>query len=379
MNEIYFDNASTTRVDKDVAELMVQVMREDYGNPSSLHKRGVQAQLLVERAQKQVLSSLGAKKGQVLFTSGGTESNNLALFGGSDAKKRRGNRIITTTIEHSSVLSTARELSKRGFELIEISPESDGRINPEKLLDACNGDTILVSMMLVNNEVGSLQPILEVSKKLRAKSPNALLHTDAVQAFGKIPLSVSALGVDMLSLSGHKIHAPKGVGALYLAEKVRITPLLYGGSQQGGLRPGTESVPMISALGLAAIKAVENLAENRSKAEETKQELLKRLSAMQNVVINSAEQNCSPFLLNCSVVGYRSETMLHFLASHGIYVSSGSACSKGAKSHVLSAMGKSDREIDSALRISLCKYSTPQEAAHFCDTLALAMQSLRQA
>lgn len=378
MNEIYFDNAATTRVDEDVVALMAQVMREDYGNPSSLHTRGVQAQLLVERAQKQLLSALGAKSGQVLFTSGGTEANNLALFGAADVKKRRGNRVVTTLIEHSSVLSTAQELTRRGFEVVEIAPEADGRVSVEKLLNACHENTILVSMMLVNNEVGTVQPVAEVAKKLHAKAPHALLHTDAVQAFGKIPFSVSSLGVDLLSLSGHKIHAPKGVGALYLADGVRITPLLYGGSQQRGLRPGTESVPMITALGLAAKNAADALAENRTRVQQAKDALIRGLSALPNVVINSPDENCSPFLLNCSVVGYRSETLLHFLASHGIYVSSGSACSKGAKSHVLAAMGKSAREIDSALRLSLCKYNTTQEAARFCDILSLAMQSLRQ-
>ena len=378
MDEIYFDNAATTRVDEDVVALMAQVMREDYGNPSSLHTRGVQAQLLMERAQKQLLSALGAKSGQVLFTSGGTEANNLALFGGADAQKRRGNRIVTTSIEHSSVLATARELARRGFEVVEVQPESDGRISTARLLDACNEHTVLVSMMLVNNEVGSIQPIAEAAKKLRTKSPHALLHSDAVQGFGKIPFSVSALGVDMLTVSGHKIHAPKGVGALYLAGRVRITPLLYGGSQQRSLRPGTESVPMIAALGLAAKNAAGRLDENRARAQQTRGALVQGLSALPNVVINSPAENCSPFLLNCSVVGYRSETLLHFLASHGIYVSSGSACSKGAKSHVLAAMGKSVREIDSALRISLCEYNTPQEAQRLCEVLSLAMQSLRQ-
>ena len=378
MNEIYFDNAATTRVDADVVTLMAQVMREDYGNPSSLHTRGVQAQLLVERAQKQLLSALGAKSGQVLFTSGGTEANNLALFGGADAKKRRGKRIVTTSVEHSSVLAAAQELARRGFELIEIAPGADGRVSIDALLDACNEDTILVSMMLVNNEVGAMQPVAEVAKKLRVKAPNALLHTDAVQAFGKIPFSVAALGVDMLTLSGHKIHAPKGVGALYIADRVRITPLLFGGSQQRGLRPGTESVPMVAALGLAAQNAAGRLQENRVRAQQTRDALISGLSALTNVVINSPDENCSPFLLNCSATGYRSETLLHFLAAHGIYVSSGSACSKGAKSHVLAAMGKSAREIDSALRISLSEYNTPQEAERFCAVLTLAMQSLRQ-
>lgn len=378
MDEIYFDNAATTAVDKDVAELACNVMCEQYGNPSSLHSKGVKAQLLIERAQKQLLTALGAKSGKVIFTSGGTEANNLAIFGSADAGKRRGNRIITTTIEHSSVIDSAHELKKQGFDVIEIPPEPNGIISAEKLLSFCNEDTILVSVMAANNEIGTIQPVEQIAKPLKRLSPNALLHVDAVQAFGKMPFSVKTLGADLMTVSGHKIHAPKGIGALYIADRVRITPRQFGGGQQGRLRPGTESVPLIAAFGLAAQKAQQNLTENAKKSAEVKAVLLKLLGDIDGITINSPEQNCLPYVLNCSVLGYRSETLLHFLEAKGIYVSSGSACSMGAKSHVLAAMGKTPAEIDSALRISFSKYSTTEQAKAFVEQIKSAVQTLRR-
>jgi cysteine desulfurase len=235
MSEIYFDNASTTRVDDSVIAQMADVMKNEYGNPSSLHSRGVAAERRVAAAAEQVLSALGAKTGQLVFTSGGTEANNLAVFGSVEVKKRRGRRIVTTAIEHSSVLECVRELARRGFDVVEVPCEADGRMDAQRMLAACNADTILVSMMLVNNEVGCIQPLGEVVQGVRAGCPHAVIHTDAVQALGKIPFSASALGVDLLTISGHKIHAPKGCGALYLAQGVRVSPLLYGGDQQRGL------------------------------------------------------------------------------------------------------------------------------------------------
>ena len=379
MNEIYFDNAATTRVDEDIAALAAKVMCEQYGNASSLHSLGVSAQLLMQKAQKQVMSALGAKSGKIIFTSGGTEANNLALFGGSSAKRRRGNRIITTTIEHSSVIDSARELKNRGFDVIEIAPEPNGCISAEKLLSFCNNETILVSVMAANNEVGTVQPIAEIAKSLKRLSPNALFHVDAVQAFGKMPLNVSKLGVDLVTVSGHKIHAPKGVGALYIADKVKIDPIIFGGGQQGKIRPGTESIPLICALGQAAENSAKNLSQNSENAAKIKAELLSLLSEIEGITINSPEENCLPYVLNCSVLGYRSETLLHFLEAEGIFVSSGSACSMGAKSHVLAAMGKSPKEIDSALRISFSKYNTPEQAKILAEKLTIAMKTLRKA
>jgi len=379
MNEIYFDNAATTRVDDDIAALTVKVMCEQYGNASSLHSKGVQAQLLMQKAEKQLLSAMGAKNGRIIFTSGGTEANNLALFGASHARRRRGDRIITTTIEHSSVIDTARELKERGFDVIEISPRADGRIDADELLGFCNEKTILVSVMAANNEVGSVQPIEKISRALKKRSPNALFHVDAVQAFGKMPLSVTKAGIDLMTVSGHKIHAPKGIGALYIADKVKVDPLVFGGSQQSKIRPGTESVPLIASFGQAAENAVKNMAESAKKVGEAKGTLLSLLSEIKGISINSPEENCLPYILNFSAVGYRSETMLHFMESEGIFISSGSACSMGARSHVLSAMGKSQNEVDSALRISFSKYNTPEQAKIFAEKLTIAMNTLRKA
>lgn len=379
INEVYFDNAATTQVDENVINQMADVMRNEYGNPSSLHTRGVNAQLRMERAANQIKTALGMKGGSLYFTSGGTESNNLAIIGAAEAKKRRGNRIITTAIEHSSVLGACAELKKRGFDVIELKPDSTGRIPLDALKDALNDKTILVSMMLVNNEVGTIQPIKEAVKLTRKKAPEALFHSDGVQAFGKIPFKVSDLGVDLMSISGHKIHAPKGVGALYAADKVRILPLLHGGSQQGGVRPGTESVPMICALGTAAHEAVSELPAATERLLALRKHLTAGFEKMGGVIIHTPDEGVSPFILNVSVPGFRSETMLHFLAERGIYVSSGSACSKGAQSHVLGAMGCSMAEIDSALRISFSKYSDIEQTDRFLEGLKEAVSSLRRA
>ncbi len=269
-----------------------------------------------------------------------------------------------------------RELAKRGFSVTEVAPDPEGRIDAAKLLAACDENTVLVSMMLVNNEVGAIQPLAEVVRGVREKCPHAVVHSDAVQAFGKIPFSVSALGVDLMTVSGHKIHAPKGCGALYIADGVRVSPILYGGEQQRGLRPGTESVPLIGALGLASYNAASELAANRERVEAVRARLLSLLQKVKGVKINSPADNVSPYLLDLSVPGYRSEPLVHFLAQRNIFVSSGSACSRGAKSHVLEAMGKSDADVDSALRISLNKYSTLKEAEGFVEALTIAMQTI---
>lgn len=379
MTEIYFDNASTTQVDDGVIAQMTDVMKNEYGNPSSLHTRGVHAQLRMERAAHQVEAALGMKSGRLLFTSGGTESNNLAVFGAAEAKKRLGNRIVTTKLEHSSVLEAARELGRRGFEVIELSPDKNGFLPLSALEETLNDKTILVSMMLVNNEIGTVQPVREAAALVHRMCPNAQFHTDAVQAFGKIPFRVSELGVDLLSISGHKIHAPKGVGALFVADKARIRPLLYGGGQQGALRPGTESVPLICALGAAAHDAASELPAAAERLTALRKRLLAGLVKMEGVVVHTPEENSSPFLLNFSVPGFRSETVLHFLAQRNIFVSSGSACSKGAKSHVLEAMGLPAGEIDSALRLSFSKYNDIEQANVFLEGLQEALASLRRA
>ena len=381
MEEIYFDNAATTRTDPEVAALVTHVLCEEYGNPSSLHSRGVGAQRLIERARRQLEGALGMRrdKGKILFTSGGTEANNLALFGGASALRRRGRRIVTTSVEHASVLEAARELENRGFEPVFLDPGPDGTVPVEALLEACNEETVLVSMMLVNNETGAVQPLADpqVIAQLRRRAPHALIHADAVQAFGKHPFSMAALGLDMITVSAHKIHGPKGSGALAFGPGVRILPQLFGGEQQEKLRPGTENVAGIAALGLAAENAVSHLEENRAIAAAVGAEVRARLEGKEGIVFHSP-RNSSPFLLNLSVVGYRSETMLHALAAEGIYLSSGSACSKGAQSHVLAAMGCPPREIDSALRLSFSKYNTPEQAARFAEVLLGLTRTLRR-
>lgn len=377
MQEIYLDNAATTRVDPVIAARMVEVMTEQYGNPSSLHRKGLEAERLIAVAEKQLLTALGAKKGKILFTSGGTEANNLALRGTALAKQRRGKRIITTALEHSSVLDTARALGKEGFEVIEIPPDASGRVDTAALLAACNAETILVSVMLANNELGTVQPVAALTKEIRRRSPLAVVHSDAVQAFGKVAFSVEKLGVDLLTVSGHKIHAPKGIGALYLADGVRLLPMLHGGEQQGRLRPGTEPVPAIVALGMAGEIAASSLLENIAAVSALRATLCEEISALLGVVQNSPNEEITPFVLNLSLPGYRSEVLLHFLEQRGIFVSSGSACAKGAKSHVLAAMGKSPAEIDGALRVSFSKYSTLEEVHAFSAALADAMAQLQ--
>ncbi len=379
MREIYLDNSATTRTDERVAQLICNIMVEEYGNPSSLHQKGLDAQLRLEEAQKQVAALMGAQDPQrVLFTSGGTESNNLAIFGGVRARQRRGKRIITTAFEHSSVLGPFAQLEEQGFEAVYIQPDAAGRIDPQAVVDAVNEDTIFVSVMMVNNEVGTIQPVAQLAQAVKEKNPQALFHCDGVQAFGKLPIQVGKSQIDLLSVSGHKIHAPKGVGALYVKKGVRLVPLLYGGSQQQGLRPGTENLPLACGMGLACQLAGEEMAKGMESVTQVRDHLVKRLSAMEGVVINSPADSL-PYILNLSAVGYRSEVMLHFLESQGIYVSSASACTKNAKSHVLEAMGLAPKIIDSALRISFQRSTTLEEVDAFADALALGMSKLAKA
>ena len=374
---IYFDNSSTTRVDPEVADLVRAMMCETFGNPSSLHRLGVEAERRYQKAQRQMLSALGAKEGEVVFTSGGTEANNLAVFGTAAAKARRGNRVVTTAFEHSSVTGPVAELARRGMETVVVKPERDGTLDPEKLLAACNEDTILVSAQLVNNEVGTILPVEDLVRGIRKRSPNAAIHSDAVQAFCKLPYEVSRLGLDLMTVSAHKIHAPKGAGALYVAKGTKLRPLFFGGGQQKGLRPGTENMALIAGIGLAAERAHARLAENWDAVSKVRDRLAERLGAMEGVTVNSPKGGL-PYIFNISIPGYRSETMLHFLESKDIFVSSGSACSRGARSPVLTAMGLSDREIDSSIRISLSKYNTPEEADTFADAVAEGMKTLRK-
>lgn len=360
MEEIYLDNSATTRVCEKSAEKVLELMTQCYGNPSSLHKKGLEAQREVAHARQAVAVSLSAQPREIIFTSGGTEANNLAVLGGAAAGRRRGKRIVTTAIEHPSVLEPMRQLEKEGFEVVFLTPDADGRVPEEAVLKAVTGDTILISVMAVNNELGSIQSIEVLKKAVKRAGAPALVHVDGVQAYGKLPLRPEKLGIDLLTVSGHKIHGPKGVGALYVSKNARILPRTFGGGQERELRPGTEAAPLIAGLG-AAVEELPDWRQAYSRMEKLRDYTLQKLSGLEGVEVNSPVEGL-PYLLNFSALGIRSETMLHFLAQRGIYVSSGSACAKGKQSHVLKAAGLPDSRISSAIRVSFSRENTERDA-----------------
>lgn len=355
---------------------MNKAVLENWGNPSSLHILGMNAEMLVSSARECVAKSICAKPQEIIFTSNGTEANNMAIMSAL-SRKNRGNRIITTAIEHPSVLETVKRLEPFGFEIIYLKPDENGVISLNDLENALNDKTVLVSIMLVNNEIGSIQPIEQAATLTKKISPNAFFHCDAVQAFGKMPIDVKKLNVDMLTASGHKIHAPKGIGFLYCNEKTHISPFLTGGGQEKGMRSGTECVPLISALQ----GAVEDLPNLKTQLETTREiyNYAKECLLKENLAkINSCDRGL-PYVLNISVTGYRSETLLHFLERENIFVSSGSACSKGNISYVLKEIGLNAREIDSALRLSFSKHTTKEEIDIFITALKSAVSKIRKA
>lgn len=367
MGEIYFDNSSTTKVCREAADKVMEMMTENYGNPSSLHTMGFRAEQELSAARAKVAARLSARPEEIYFTSGGTESNNIALFGAAYARRKRGNRIVTTMIEHHSVLNTAKELEKEGFEVIFLKPDGLGQIQPEQVFEAVTPDTILVSMMCVNNEVGSILPLEAVPAAIAATKAHALFHVDAVQAFGKLPLKPEKMQVDLMSVSAHKVHGPKGIGALYLKKGTHIQPHSFGGGQEKNIRPGTESLPLIAGFGAAA-DALPDINTGLNQLRELNGYCRAKLGEIEGVSLNSPD-NALPYILSFSGGGIRSETMLHYLADRGIYVSSGSACSKGKPSHVLAAMELSRGRIDSSLRLSFSRFNTKEEIDIFIETL----------
>ena len=376
-HEIYLDNSATTRVCEEAAKKALELMTVEYGNPSSLHTMGVRAENAMTQARRAVAQAMSVQEKNIVFTSGGTESNNLALFGAAYARRKRGKRIVTTAVEHHSVLYTAQQLEKEGFEVIYLKPGRDGHIREEDVFEAVTRDTILVSMMAVNNETGAIFPVEAAAAAIKRAGAPALLHVDAVQAFGKLPLRPAKMGIDLMSISGHKIHAPKGIGALYIANGVHLTPRVFGGGQEQNIRPGTESVPLIGALG-AAVEALPPVAQEEAAMRALNQSLREKLADMPGVVIHSPEDGL-PCILNFSAGTVRAETMLHFLASRGIYVSSGSACAKSARSHVLTAMGLPQKEIDSSLRVSFSRYNTEEDVAALVAALEEGLRTLARA
>lgn len=367
LSELYFDNSSTTRVCRASAEKVMETMTENYGNPSSLHSLGFRAERAMDEARTAVAARLGAEKEEIYFTSGGTESNNLALFGAAHALRRRGNHIVTTQIEHPSVLNVMRRLEQEGYEVTYLKPDPFGRITAEQIRGAVDEKTVLVSLMCVNNEVGSILPVEAAAQAVRSAGAPALVHADAVQAFGKLPLNPRRAGIDLLSVSAHKIHGPKGVGALYVRRGVHLEPRVFGGGQEKDVRPGTEAMPLIAGFGAAAGALPDVQAELRA-MKELNSYCRGELQKIGGIEFNSAP-DALPYILNLSALGVRAETMLHFLSDHGIFVSSGSACAKGRASHVLSAMGLPRERIASALRLSFSRYNTKEEIDVFAGVL----------
>ena len=372
--EHYLDNAATTKVCPEAAEAALRAMTEDYGNPSSTHKKGRDANRLLAESRKAVANALGADISEVYFTSCGSESDNWAIINGAEYMKRKGNHIISSTVEHDAVRKSLDILEKRGFEITRLSPDRTGRITPEMVGNALKDDTVLVTLMMVNNETGAVTDISGISRVLKEKKSIALLHTDAVQAFMKIPFRAKKLGADMISISGHKIHAPKGVGALYIKTGINIKPFIVGGSQENGMRAGTESLPLICAFGAAAKTAYEGMQENIDRMAGFKEYIVEGLSKrIPELVTIEAD---APHILNISLPGYRSEVLMNFLEGRGVYVSKSSACKKGARSHVLEAIGMSPREIDGAIRIGLSRFTTQDDADALISGLADAHDSL---
>ena len=381
MKEIYLDNAATTAIYTDAAEIRAKVARGFYGNPSSLHRAGMAAEKYIKEARQSIAGALGCAADEIYFTSGGTEADNLAILGFCNANHRRGKHIITTKIEHPAVYDTVRHLGEGGFEVDYLDADSAGRISIEQLKQTLRSDTILVSIMHVNNEVGSILPIDRIKSVIKQISPVAALHVDAVQSFGKIDVLPSRWGIDLLSVSAHKIHGAKGVGALYVRKGTIIKPILFGGGQQKGLRPGTENVPGIAAFGTAAEISAKRRDANYAYVARLKQRLYDGAAAIPNVVINGGiGESHVPYILNMSFVGVRSEILLHSLESKGIYVSSGSACSsnKPQPSKTLTTMGKSKAEIDSAIRFSFSEYNTQEEIAFCIEALTQEVAGIRK-
>lgn len=379
--EVYFDNSATTRCYDSVKDIVVKAMTEDFGNPSAMHLKGVEAEKYIKSSAESLARFLKVQEKEILFTSGGTESDNLALIGATLANKRSGNHIITTSVEHPAVSQPALFLQEQGFEVTYLPVDSRGVVKMDALKAVLREDTILVSVMYVNNEVGAVMPVEEIAALVHEKSPKALFHVDAIQAFGKYRIYPKKMGIDLLSVSGHKIHGPKGVGFLYINEKAKIQPQILGGGQQGGMRSGTDNVPGIAGLGAAAVEIYKNLEENVENMYRLKEHIAQGLEKIGDIRINGMDlREGAPQILSISVMGVRSEVLLHSLEERGIYVSAGSACSshKRKPSATLAAMGMSKDQIESTVRLSFCEENTIEEADYFLQVMGELVPMLRR-
>ena len=380
--EVYLDNSATTRAYPEVGELVYKVMCRDYGNPSSMHRKGVEAEHYVKGAKEMIAKNLKVNAKEIFFTSGGTESDNLALIGVARANKRRGNHLITSSIEHPAILNTMRHLEEEeGFRVTYLPVDAAGRIRLDALKEALCEDTILVSVMYVNNEVGTVQPIEEAVQMVKAYDPRIIFHSDAVQGYGKCRIYPKRMGIDLLSASGHKIHGPKGIGFLYIGEKVKITPIVYGGEQQKNIRSGTENVPGIAGLGLASEMIYKDLDMKVALMRELKAYFIEVLKKIDRTVIHGlTDEGSAPHIISAGIAGIRSEVLLHTLEEEGIYVSSGSACASNhpAISGVLKGIGAAQEYLDATLRFSMSEFTTKEEIDYTLETLYNCVPMLRK-
>lgn len=382
--EAYLDNAATTRVFPEVRDVVVRVMEEDFGNPSSKHTKGLEAEQYIRGAKEQIANNLKCQLGEIVFTSGGTESNNQALLGAAMANQRMGRHIITTQIEHASVHEPLAYLEEQGYEVTYLPVDSLGRVDGRVLADAVREDTVLVSVMYVNNEMGAVQDIKQLSEGIKEKNPKTLFHVDAIQAFGKYKIVPKRLGIDLMSVSGHKIHGPKGSGFLYIKDKTKIRPILFGGGQQKGMRSGTENVPAIAGLGEAVRVMYQNHGEEVERLYALKERLIMELQQLERVTVNGVKglevQETAPHIVSASFDGIRSEVMLHALAERGVYVSSGSACSSNHPelSGTLKAIGVAEHLLDSTLRFSMSVTSTEEEIHYALEKVKELLPVLRR-
>lgn len=379
--EAYLDNSATTRVFPEVVDLMVKTMSEDYGNPSSMHTKGVEAEQYIKEATKTFAQILKVQEKEIYYTSGGTESDNWALIGTAMANRRTANHIIVTAMEHPAVAAVADYLEKLGFSVTRLAVDSEGRIDPEKLKEAVREDTILVSMMYVNNEIGAVQDIAALSRGVKEKNPHTYVHVDAIQAFGKYHIYPKRMGIDMLSVSSHKLHGPKGVGLLYIDEKVKIVPIIYGGGQQKGMRSGTDNVPGIAGFALAAKLTYTDLDRKVERMYHLKQKLVDGLLALSDVHIHGMAVNeGAPHIVSAAFVGVRSEVLLHTLEDRGIYVSAGSACSthKRNASPTMQAIQAPKQLTEATVRFSLAETTTEEEIDYCLAVLGEILPMLRR-
>ena len=375
--EHYLDNSATTKVCPEAAEAALLAMTEIYGNPSSTHTKGREAKQLLDKSRKQVADALGCTAQELVFTSCGSESDNWAILNGAELMRRKGMHIISSQVEHDAVRKSLDELERRGFEVTRLKPDDTGAIPVQAVMEALRPDTVLVTLMLVNNETGAVTDIGAIAKAMKKAGSQALLHTDAVQAFMKLPFTVKSLGADLVSVSGHKIHAPKGIGALYIKNGVKLKPYLLGGGQENGRRAGTEAMPQIAAFGAACQTAREHLQEN-----------YERMAALRQLAIDALRRDIpelvvigggAPHILSISLPGWRSEVLMNYMEAQEIYVSKSSACKKGGRSHVLEAIGLAPKVIDGAIRIGLSRFTTQEDVLALCAALKEARSKLAHA